>query len=116
MIDIDALTVTFGGIKPIDRLSLTLDGQIVGLIGPNGAGKTTLLNVLSGLVRPSAGTVRLFGKDIGALAAGQRLGWGVTRAFQTPQVADDLTASENIQVALDSLQVPRAEAAAPGST
>ncbi len=50
MIDIDRVTVRFGGVRPLDDLTLQLDGNIVGIVGPNGAGKTTLLNVMSGFV------------------------------------------------------------------
>ena len=61
MIRIENLTVQFGGVKPIDGLTVTLDKAIVGLIGPNGAGKTTLLNVLSGFVTPVSGSVAVNG-------------------------------------------------------
>ena len=50
VIDIDRVTVQFGGVRPLDDLTLQLDGNIVGIVGPNGAGKTTLLNVMSGFV------------------------------------------------------------------
>ena len=57
MIDIDRVTVQFGGVRPLDDLTLQLDGNIVGIVGPNGAGKTTLLNVMSGFVRATAGSI-----------------------------------------------------------
>ena len=57
MIDVDDLTVRFGGVIPIDGMTLTFDAGTCGLIGPNGAGKTTFFNVLSGFVKPSSGRV-----------------------------------------------------------
>ena len=62
MIEVDGLTVRYGGVTSLDAMSLTFEQGTCGLIGPNGAGKTTFFNVLSGFVRPAAGTVRAFGK------------------------------------------------------
>ncbi|HJY95549.1 MAG TPA: ATP-binding cassette domain-containing protein, partial [Streptosporangiaceae bacterium] len=61
MIEVSGLTVRFGGVTSLDDMSLTFEQGTCGLIGPNGAGKTTFFNVLSGFVRPAAGTVRAFG-------------------------------------------------------
>jgi len=93
MIELSGITVAFGGVKPIVDLNLTLDGHIQGLIGPNGAGKTTLLNVLSGFVIPVAGSVQMFGQNFGSIRPEDRLQHRITRSFQTPQVAADLTAA-----------------------
>jgi ABC-type branched-subunit amino acid transport system ATPase component len=109
MIEIERLTVRFGGVTPIDDLTLTLKSAIAGLVGPNGAGKTTLINVISGFVRPAAGSIRLFGDDIVALPAHARHDWGLGRSFQTPRIAEDLTVADNIRVVLDRDSVPRAE-------
>jgi len=109
MIEITGLTIAFGAVKPIEALSLTIDGRIHGLIGPNGAGKTTLLNMLSGFVRPASGQVRAFGQDLLAAAPEARLPMGIARAFQKPQVALDMTVEENIRVTFDALRLPRAE-------
>jgi len=68
MIDITGLTVRFGGVTPLDDVSLHFPSGTCGLIGPNGAGKTTLFNVLSGFVKPAAGSVRAFGTDLLELA------------------------------------------------
>ena len=101
MIKIDALTVQFGGIKPLDALEAQFAAAICGLIGPNGAGKTTLLNVLSGFVRPveapSCSTIRrLLG-----LSPQRRVSLGLRRTFQQELVVDELTAMENIQAIAD---------------
>lgn len=112
MIRVRGLTVVFGGVRPLNALSLELDGRIVGVVGPNGAGKTTLLNVLSGFVQPVAGTVEVDGTDIGAMNPYQRARWGLRRTFQVEQVVDNLTVAENVAVQLDPLRMTRAEKAA----
>jgi branched-chain amino acid transport system ATP-binding protein len=101
MIIINNLTVQFGGVKPIDGLTVTLDKSIVGLIGPNGAGKTTLLNVLSGFVTPVSGSVTVDGQMITNIAPHRRAQFGLRRTFQTDQIADDLTLLENVQAIAD---------------
>ena len=96
MIAIDALTVAFGGIRPLDGLDARLEAPIAGLIGPNGAGKTTLLNVLSGFVMPKSGRVAVDGTDLLALAPAARVRWGLRRIFQTETVVEDLTVHDNV--------------------
>ena len=64
MIDVSGLTVRFSGITPIDDMSLVFPLGTCGLIGPNGAGKTTFFNVLSGFVKPVAGTITAFDQDL----------------------------------------------------
>jgi branched-chain amino acid transport system ATP-binding protein len=64
MIEVDGLTVRYGGVTSLDDMSLAFEQGTCGLIGPNGAGKTTFFNVLSGFVRPATGTVRAFGVDL----------------------------------------------------
>jgi branched-chain amino acid transport system ATP-binding protein len=101
MIEIEALTVQFGGVRPLDALTGAFTAPVCGLIGPNGAGKTTLLNVLSGFVRPVTGTVHLDGTALGGLSPGQRVKLGLRRTFQQELVVDELTARENIQALAD---------------
>jgi ABC-type branched-subunit amino acid transport system ATPase component len=96
MIEVEGLTVRFGGVIPLDRMTLTLPGGTCGLIGPNGAGKTTFFNVLSGFVRPVAGTVRVFGENLLALADFRRARWGLRRTFQTEQAIANLTVFDNV--------------------
>ena len=85
----------------VDGISLTLAaGEIRTLIGPNGAGKTTLFHLLSGLLRPDAGTVRLRGEDITALLPHRIWRQGLSRTFQLPEIFPNLSVLENVQVAL----------------
>jgi branched-chain amino acid transport system ATP-binding protein len=110
MIQIDALTVQFGGIKPLDSLDARFEAPICGLIGPNGAGKTTLLNVLSGFVSPVEGTILLNDALLLKLSPHRRVGLGLRRTFQQELVVDDLTAMENIQAIADHVSSDRVSA------
>jgi branched-chain amino acid transport system ATP-binding protein len=96
MIEITGLTVRFGGVTPLDDLTLQFPGGTCGLIGPNGAGKTTLFNVLSGFVRPVAGSVRAFGTDLLAMPNYARARWGLRRSFQTEQAIEALSVFDNV--------------------
>ena len=103
MIEIEGLTVRFGGVCGVNDLTVTLADRVTGLVGPNGAGKTTLLNVLSGFVRPASGTVRVDGQDMLRLRAHRRAAFGVRRTFQTEQVVENLTVWDNIAAVLDNV-------------
>jgi branched-chain amino acid transport system ATP-binding protein len=96
VIEVDGLTVKFGGVTSLDQVSLSFEPGTCGLIGPNGAGKTTFFNVLSGFVRPTAGTVRAFGENLLAMAHYRRARWGVRRTFQTEQAIVDLSVFDNV--------------------
>jgi branched-chain amino acid transport system ATP-binding protein len=110
MIKIDALTVQFGGIKPLDALDAQFVAPICGLIGPNGAGKTTLLNVLSGFVTPITGSILLNDAVLLGLSPRRRVGIGLRRTFQQELVVDELTATENIQAIADHVSADHASA------
>jgi branched-chain amino acid transport system ATP-binding protein len=101
VIEVNELTVRFGGVIPIDRMTLSFPAGTCGLIGPNGAGKTTFFNVLSGFVRPIAGEVRAFDEDILAMADFRRARWGVRRTFQTEQAIAGLTVYDNVLLVLE---------------
>ena len=101
MIGIRDLTVNFGGVVALDRLTLNIDGDVVGIIGPNGAGKTTLINVLSGFVSPSAGQVIIDEFDLLSLKPHRRARWGLARSFQQVHTVPDLTVEEQVRAALD---------------
>jgi branched-chain amino acid transport system ATP-binding protein len=93
------LSKAFGGTTALQDVSFHVaPGEILGLIGPNGAGKTTLLNVLSGVLRPSAGTVRLGGRDVTGLPPHAVARLGVARVLQTPRLFPGMTVLENVMV------------------
>jgi branched-chain amino acid transport system ATP-binding protein len=96
VIEVEGLTVRFGGVTPLDDVSVVFPKGTCGLIGPNGAGKTTFFNVLSGFVKPAAGTVRVFGEDLLRMADYKRARWGLRRTFQTEQAIERLSVFENV--------------------
>jgi len=110
MIKIEALTVQFGGIKPLVDLDAEFAAPICGLIGPNGAGKTTLLNVLSGFVRPVRGAILVDGISLLNLSLRRRVKLGLRRTFQQELVVDELTAMENVQAVGDHVSADRTAA------
>jgi branched-chain amino acid transport system ATP-binding protein len=107
-VEIADLTVRFGGVISLDRMSVTFSSGTCGLIGPNGAGKTTFFNVLSGFVRPSAGTVRAFGEDLLSMVHFRRARWGVRRTFQTEQAIEELSVYDNVAMVDEHAKLRRA--------
>jgi branched-chain amino acid transport system ATP-binding protein len=100
---LESVSVRFGGVQALDDVSLEVLGSTVhGLIGPNGAGKTTLFNVVTGLVRPTAGRVLVGGHDVTRLAPHRRARLGTARTFQRLELFGSLTARENVLVAGES--------------
>jgi branched-chain amino acid transport system ATP-binding protein len=99
MLEVGALDAGYGSIKVLHGISLRVErGQSVCIIGANGAGKTTLLRCLSGLLRPSAGHIRIEGKDIGHTSASARLDYGVTLVPEGRRVFAPMTVRENLEM------------------
>jgi branched-chain amino acid transport system ATP-binding protein len=91
----------YGEFCALDGVSLGVDaGEFVSIVGPNGAGKSTLINILTGLTRPSAGTVRFKGRDVGGAGPVGLARLGLARSFQLVQVFPDLTVLETLQAAV----------------
>jgi len=99
LLEVERLSVRFGGLVALSSVSFGVPrGEIVGLLGPNGAGKTTLFNVLSGLVRPTAGRIRFQGHDITDRRIDQISRMGISRTFQLVRVFPGLSVLDNIRV------------------
>ncbi len=96
MIEVEGLTVRFAGVTPIDDMSVVFPGGTCGLIGPNGAGKTTFFNVLSGFVKPAAGSIAAFGESLLSMADYKRARWGLRRTFQTEMAIEKLSIYDNV--------------------
>ncbi len=95
------LTRRFGGLIATNDVSLSVEkGARHALIGPNGAGKTTLINLLTGVIQPSAGTIRLEGQDITGLSQNARVRRGLARTFQINQLFPELTVLETVALAV----------------
>lgn len=96
LLEATGVTVKFSGVTAVDGVDLRVaSGEFVAVIGANGAGKTTLFNAISGYV-PSQGTVRLAGKDVSRLEATRLARAGISRTFQIPRLANQLTVWENV--------------------
>jgi branched-chain amino acid transport system ATP-binding protein len=99
----DNISVKFGGLVAVDDVSFDIPtGGVVSLIGPNGAGKTTFFNVLTGLYKPTSGTVTFDGKNITAKPPHKIAQAGVARTFQNIRLFGLMTAEENVMVAMHS--------------
>ena len=99
LLAVTGLSRAFGGLKAVQDVSLEVPaGSLTALIGPNGAGKTTLFALMSGFLRPDAGTVRFDGRDVTGLAPHLAARAGMTRTFQIVQPFAAQTVRENVAV------------------
>lgn len=93
------LTRDFGAFRAVDNVDLSLiRGSITGLIGPNGAGKSTIFNILTGALKPTAGSVRLNGQDITGVSADKLFAMGLARTFQIPRPFARMSVLENVML------------------
>lgn len=99
LLSVERVARAFGGVRAVDGATFAVgEGEVHGLIGPNGAGKTTLLNLVSGLLQPSEGVIRLRGERIDGRAPHQIAARGVTRTFQNIRLFAGLSAADNVIV------------------
>ena len=118
---VEGLSVRYGGNVAVEELNLSAPrGRITALIGPNGAGKTTTFNACCGLVRASAGRIRLHGMDVRSLSPSGRARRGLGRTFQRMELFDSMTVAENIalgyEASLAGANPLRHIASAPGES
>jgi len=100
LIEIEALSKSFGGLQAIDGLSFEVrQGEILGIVGPNGAGKSVLINLITGFYRPSGGAIRYLGQDITRLPRHRISRLGIARTFQNIRLFRRMTVLENVLVA-----------------
>jgi len=101
ILEVRALTKSFGGIRAVDHLSFELaEGQLLAMIGPNGAGKSTCFNLINGQLRPDSGQVLIMGQRTNGYKPRQVWKLGVGRTFQITSTFGSMTVLENVQVAL----------------
>jgi branched-chain amino acid transport system ATP-binding protein len=97
---VEHLGLQIGGARIMDDVSIAVtQGELLGVIGPNGAGKTTLFNLISGVLLPTEGTVKLQGRDVTAEPIHRRARAGLGRTFQTSSLFPALSALENVRLA-----------------
>ncbi|PPQ39023.1 ABC transporter ATP-binding protein [Rhodopila globiformis] len=100
LLEVAGLSRSFGRLRVIEDLSLSVQpGEVLGIIGPNGAGKSTLFNLIAGVLPPTAGTIRLSGRDITGLPPWDRCRLGIGRTYQVPRPFAHMSVFENVLVA-----------------
>jgi branched-chain amino acid transport system ATP-binding protein len=106
LLDVRELSVRFGGVVALDRVSFSVDaGEVVALIGPNGAGKTTLFNVITRVYRPSSGSVLLDGEPVSRMPSHHVIRHGLARTFQNVALFRSMSVLENVLVG-DHIKTP----------
>src|SRR5258708_7105472 len=99
LLEVRDLSVRFGGVVALDRVSFNVEeGQVVALIGPNGAGKTTLFNVITRVYRPSGGIALIDGHSVLSMRPHQVIRHGVTRTFQNVALFRSMSVLDNVLV------------------
>ncbi len=100
ILEVKNLTIKFGGLVAVDDFNLDLEkGELVAVIGPNGAGKTTIFNMLTGIYRPTTGTIKLEGEDMVGLKPYQFAQRGITRTFQNIRLFANASVADNVKMA-----------------
>ena len=103
LLQVTDLTVRFGGLTALDSVNFAIKrGEILGLIGPNGAGKTTCFNAITGVYRPTSGTVVFDGQTLGRRKRHEITRLGIARTFQNIRLWGEMTALENVIVGTDA--------------
>jgi ABC-type uncharacterized transport system ATPase subunit len=100
-LEIKRLTKIFGGVRAVDTIDFGMkSGEIWSIIGPNGCGKTTLFNLITGYLKPSAGSIRFNGHEVPGRPLHEIARAGIVRKFQVPSIFAGLTVARNIRAAL----------------
>jgi len=100
ILDVRDLSRHFGGLRAVDGVNFSAKtGSILSIIGPNGAGKTTLFNCLTGVIRPSSGSILFQGREISGLPPHEVASLGMARTFQNIRLFPEMTVLENVLVA-----------------
>ena len=99
-LEITNLSIRFGGLVAVDDFNLSLEkGELVAIIGPNGAGKTTIFNMLTGIYKPTTGSIVLDGENLVGLKPYQFARKGITRTFQNIRLFSNATVADNVKIA-----------------
>lgn len=104
ILEVNNVSLQFGGVKALSDVSFHIDeGEIFSLIGPNGAGKTSMLNCISGLYRPSNGSIRFKGREIVHMKPYKRTALGIARAFQNIALFAHMSVLDNLKLGRHTL-------------
>jgi branched-chain amino acid transport system ATP-binding protein len=100
LLQLDQVTIRFGGLTAVNAIDFVVhEGELCGLIGPNGAGKTTVFNLITGVYRPTAGTVSFRGRPLAGLGVSAIAALGIARTFQNIRLFGSLSVFDNVRVA-----------------
>lgn len=100
LLEVKNLSIMFGGLCAVDDFNLSVEkGELIAIIGPNGAGKTTVFNMLTGIYKPTTGSIQLEGKDMIGLKPYQFAQRGMTRTFQNIRLFSNATVADNVKMA-----------------
>lgn len=101
MLEVKNLGISFGGLRAVNAVDMTIEkGELYGLIGPNGAGKTTIFNLLTGVYKPSEGSVALDGTDITGKSTIEINKSGIARTFQNIRLFKEMSVLDNVKAGL----------------
>src|SRR4029453_9432474 len=101
LLEVNGLTKKFGGLTAVNDVSINIEqGSLYAIIGPNGAGKTTLFNLLTGIYKPTSGTIAFNGRSLIGLRPDQVNAAGIARTFQNIRLFHAMTAIENVMVGM----------------
>ena len=101
LLEVKKLGISFGGLRAVDEFSVKIEkGMLYGLIGPNGAGKTTVFNLLTGVYKPTDGTITLDGENITGKSTVAINKCGIARTFQNIRLFNNLSVLDNVKVGL----------------
>jgi branched-chain amino acid transport system ATP-binding protein len=99
LLELDKATIRFGGLVAVNSVTFTIEkGDMFGLIGPNGAGKTTCFNLITGVYKPTSGSIRFKGKEISGTPSNKVARLGICRTFQNIRLFPALSVLENVVV------------------
>ena len=108
LLELDGLTRRFGGIVAVDGVTMRVAaGEVRAVIGPNGAGKSTLFNLITGVIKPTSGTVRFSDETLTGLPADEVCQRGISRTFQITALFPQMTARENARLSAQARHARR---------
>ncbi|HCN73831.1 MAG: ABC transporter ATP-binding protein [Pusillimonas sp.] len=97
LLQVKGLERRFGGLRAVDGLSLDVrPGEIVGLLGPNGSGKTTAINLISGVLEPNAGSIKVNGHEVAGMPSYRISSYGISRTYQLVRLFSGMTVRQNV--------------------
>lgn len=116
VVELLGVSKRFGGVVALNNIELSFSpGQIHGIIGPNGSGKSTLINIMSGVVKPDSGSLRLFDENVTGQTPSLMARKGIVRSFQDTKLVPSLTVLENVMLGSDKWRTAGAVAVAVGT-